>query len=151
MGAKQKVLLSALAVWLVFPLGGCRKSDMPRLVAVSGVVQFDGKPLARILVDYVPVGKTPGIGGAGITDSNGRYELKTRSVHLGVPPGEYRVTCRQLPPVSATPEAVEGVSLTMAETKQSLPAKYHDAEKSILSAIVPNDGGKVDFDLKSSW
>src|SRR4030095_940997 len=68
--------LCALAV--IVCLAGC-KSHPYDVVAVSGVVTINGKPVKDVRVAFQPTDTTklnPGPGSIGVTDQDGRYTLK---------------------------------------------------------------------------
>ena len=69
----------ALAVWLL------RDSEP----TVTGRVRLDNEPLARGSIAWIPIDGTPGPGGGGEINSEGRYEIKR-----GLRPGRYRVEIR---------------------------------------------------------
>ena len=58
---------------------GC--SGGPKFAPVSGVVTLDGKPYAKAVVSFQPIGTAdnpnPGRGSSAYTDENGRFVLKS--------------------------------------------------------------------------
>jgi len=68
-------VLAASAV--LAALAGC--SDGPKFAKVSGIVTLDGKPYAKAVITFQPLGgpnnPNPGRGSSAVTDENGRYEL----------------------------------------------------------------------------
>jgi uncharacterized protein (TIGR03067 family) len=102
------------------------------LVPVEGKVTLNGKPLAKALVEFVPVDKR-GQKATGITNDNGEYILKTLGTKRGVLLGKYRV---------AISKKVGGKSV--------LPARYGPGGKGQLDFEVPSGGTDMaDFSLKS--
>jgi hypothetical protein len=65
----------ALAVWFL------RDSEP----TVSGTVWLDNEPLPRGSIAWIPIEGTPGPGGGGEINNEGKYELR------GLRPGRYRV------------------------------------------------------------
>ncbi|MFH1266896.1 MAG: carboxypeptidase-like regulatory domain-containing protein [Planctomycetota bacterium] len=150
-GWTMLVLLSACTMLL--PLLGCEQGakDLPDLVPVSGSVKLDGEPLKGAMVTFSPTGNTRGVGGAGLSDESGRYELKTRGVDAGVPVGEYQVTCSKLvmPDGSDIPPGTDDALLLGSGTQQVVPVEYTDPQATKLTATVPAGGATIDFELTS--
>ena len=149
----RRVVVFALASCVLLPLGGCGGSsqgNQPKLVPVSGSITLDGKAASGVMVSFVPTGQTRGEGGNAVTDSAGRYELKTRGVKAGIPAGEYRVTCQRLVmPDGSVFDPAKGVSPHESGAKQVLPPAYSDAQQTTLKATVTDKGGTFDFGVKS--
>jgi hypothetical protein len=83
-------LLAAFA--LLF--SGCRGAETYELAPVSGVVTLGGEPLRNGVVNFQPIGgdnANPGPGSTGITDQQGRFELKTPDDAPGAVVGEHKV------------------------------------------------------------
>src|SRR5262245_36991618 len=57
--------------------GGVKPPNWPDPVPTSGTVTFADQPLADATVTFSPEGATPGPGGNGVTDSSGKFEIKT--------------------------------------------------------------------------
>jgi hypothetical protein len=51
---------------------GCGRSDLPELGRVRGTVTLDGKPLAGVIVTFLPDAGRPAVAN---TDSKGNYDL----------------------------------------------------------------------------
>ncbi len=143
--------------WLMMPVlvllaAGCgsRKSNMPPLVPVEGVVILDGKPLAEANVQFHPVGNTQGRGAAANTDADGRYSLISPDGSKGAPVGDYKVVVSKLVmPDGSLFSAAEGVAPMDSPAREAVPARYNDYERTVLTAKVPDGGGTVDFPLTS--
>lgn len=138
---------------------GCGRNDRPNMAAVSGVVQFQGKPLAGAEVvfrnDLAPRFAK------GVTDKDGRFRLTTFETNDGAVVGDHKVTISKLqanPALSGAsvenPSAAYGQGMRAAAAgkleaiaKQELPAKYADANTSSLTARVAKDG-KNEFEFK---
>lgn len=142
--------------------GGSKAPQIPvykgDTVPVSGTVTLDGQPLADALVTFVFDGQAPPnfTGSGGRTDSMGKYVVRSGGKE-GTPPGRYKVVISRL----ATPDGApfrenpeQGLDLEQARlsgmVKESVPPKYSDPEKTILSVeITANQKDPVNFDLKS--
>ena len=122
---------TALAICLI---AGCSQSTAPQLIAVSGVVSLDGKPLPNATVMFQPESGRPSLA---TTDHSGRYQLLyTRSVP-GAIPGKHIVNIR----TRAEDESGREV------TKEFLPPRYHDQTE--LTADVSKENKVINFDLTS--
>lgn len=141
-----------LAMFLLV-FSGCAPAGIP-VVPVQGTVLFEGEPIDRALVTFVPVSE--GRNTAGITDSNGRFSMITPGAKKsGCMPGEYKVmiTKKQVVdsrgrPVEASPVLVENNRGPLYKEKTFLPDKYGNIETSGLEAKVKSRGGnRFVFDL----
>lgn len=87
-----KTFLFAAIATIGFGLLGCGSSGYP---SVSGVITSGGTPVVGVQVLYTPMasGKnhTPGPYSIGVSDENGRYNLKTRYGDQGAVPGRHKV------------------------------------------------------------
>ena len=118
-------------------------------VPVKGKVTVDGKPLAGVVVTFIP----PSFGPSnGETKEDGTYELKS-ATFPGAPPGTYKVAISHIvgddgvvyglgPRSSMSPPA----GLSVAQEK--LPPEVADPGRTKLTANVP--AGPFDFDIKSA-
>lgn len=140
---------SILALGLLFAVAGCGKKETgPKLSPVTGTIKVDGKAAARVLVNFIPVGKTQGEGGNGITDASGAYQLKGRGTNVGVPAGDYKVVCQKMVmPDGSDFDDNKGMSLADSGAKQVLLPIYSDSEQTKLGASVKAEGGKFDFEV----
>lgn len=159
----------AYGLWLVGLLccsGGCTGgSKGPPIpvykgdtVPVSGTVTMDGEPLADALVTFVFDGQAPPnfTGSGGRTDSMGKFVVRSGGKE-GTPPGRYKVVISRLATPDGSPfreDPEQGLDLEQARlsgmVKESVPPKYSDPEKTVLSVeITANQKDPVNFDLKS--
>jgi hypothetical protein len=139
---------------LCFCLSGCgdSKPAPDASVTVTGIVTMDGKPLEKARVVFIPLqGAEQGNGGSGLTDSAGKYELRSlvgeESV-VGTPPGKYRVVISKMikPDGSVAPPDEPPI---MSAASESIPLRYSDFSGSKLDATVATSGGTFNFDLTS--
>ncbi|MDR1484106.1 MAG: carboxypeptidase-like regulatory domain-containing protein [Planctomycetaceae bacterium] len=114
-----------------------------KLATVTGVVTFDGQPLANAQIQFV---LADGFFSYGVTDSNGRYQMQFDTTHAGVKSGNCVVKIW-------TTMTGAGFNRLLPEdfkkpNKEIIPVQYN--HNSTLSALV--EAGKsqsFDFDLKS--
>jgi hypothetical protein len=161
--------LLLLAACILGLASGCsRGRQYPPTHSVSGVVTFEGQPVADALVSFLPVdGQNPANGS---TDASGRYELTSFTRGDGAMEGSFRVTivkyekeAEDKPAVSAEKPAAEAeseetgnegyvpagmvVSQYDEGPKNLLPKQYADQQKTPLTAAVRADQNVIDFDL----
>lgn len=156
------VCVSLLASVLVV---GCGPAG-PKLVSVKGKVMLDGKPLAGKTLLFVPDAATGGMGAGGTTKADGSYELiavvpGSVKDHLGCPKGTYKVTVNEpmfpiemdIPVQGQSDQADVAVGLPAANEKKTgpaIPSVYTSEATTTLTATVPEAGGEVNLELKSS-
>jgi hypothetical protein len=122
---------------------GCGSSD--GLVPVAGVVQFDGAPLDRTAVTFLPTSPAAGPGGMAITDASGRFVVHSPQGKRGMAAGTYKVTVSRREP--KTP-VTEGSAVIDSDLVEQVPAKYSDPEKTELTATIGARGdGALRFEL----
>jgi hypothetical protein len=133
----------ALFVSLIF-IAGCG-SDRA-YAPVSGVVTFEGKPLAGGTVNFQPVAKSgtniAGKGSNALCDSDGRFELMTVDGKPGAAVGEHRVRIYgpKTGQIAASDDSGVG-------TKEIIPRRYNfDTELTITVTAQGSDA--ANFDLK---
>ena len=139
----------------LFAVSGCGGPKVKGLVAVRGTVTYNGEALEGATVGFTPKEfKTGDRLGAGKTDAQGRFELRTIG-ELGVLPGEYAVVViknearpgKQAPKVDPkTGRPIQGRPTPM-EVKSLIPKRYNDPKTSGLVATVEKKG-LVDWRLE---
>ena len=90
---------------------------------VSGTVTLNGQPLADATVE---LNSAKGVAATGQTNADGRFVLRSKR-NAGVFAGNFRVTI----------------------SKQGIPAKYADADKSTLTVSVKPGENTINFELKN--
>lgn len=139
--------VAIVSVGLAIGCLGCG-SSAPKTVRVSGVVDFDGKPLTKGTITFLP--QTTGEKdlnrpATGIIDSQGRFELSTYKPGDGALPGKYQVTVVSNSVEPTLEEIAEGAKYVSA-----IPAGYNSPLTSGLSATVSESGPvTLDFHLKT--
>lgn len=117
---------------------GCGDDGIKR---VSGVVSYDGKPVTKGKVSFIPESGRPA---SGSIDSNGRYEMATSKDKVGVAPGEYTVTIR----VADASVSGNDYATSNPKTVWIVPERYACAETTPLKATISSSGSNViDFDI----
>ena len=135
---------------MALALAGCGADaagkKLPESVSVTGTVIMNGAPLRNATLWFVPAEGTKGSGSTGYTDESGEYELTVVHGNEGAVPGKYKVLISKLvlpdgseiPPDSTEPPA-------MLNAHELLPSTYSTIEETVLTAVVPADGGEIDF------
>lgn len=144
------VLISAFCVAIC----GCSSQEATRAIVplkpVSGTIVFNGKPMAGIVVTFLPTVE----GGSmtvGETDRHGTYRLS----YVGMPgcaPGPYQVMLSYKTTPDGKPVTLEMQSALImpqeaAQALERMPAKF-SAGTTTLKAEVPANGGIIDFALE---
>ena len=128
------VLLHAVA------LVGCGSSGGNPVLKVTGVVTYQGAPVADAGVTFTPEKGRPA---SGKTDASGKFTLSTFAKEDGAVPGLHKVAvtpnASQIAPMPGTPEAAQA-----AAGKPPFPPRYNSAETSGLTADV-KPGAENDF------
>lgn len=94
---------------------GCSSGDVP-VVPVQGTVTLDGKPLAGAEVVFSPEVGRPSLG---VTDSQGRYELRYLVDRNGALPGKHTVK------ISTLGDGESDDSDKPARKRELVPKKYN--------------------------
>jgi hypothetical protein len=130
--------LMGIGAVLVWVFAGCGKSDGVPRVRVSGVVSFQGQPVADGQIRFVP---KPGnaVPLTIVTISDGRYD--TASIG-GVPVGQHRVEIQSFDPKTPAPKLPGD-----PQRKQLLPAKYNSASTLELEVKSGQASLKQDYNL----
>lgn len=127
---------------------GCSSNGQGNL-AVTGLVNLDGKPSPGVRVNFWPAKDRDKDSrdryASGLTGTDGRFTLQSIS-DKGVPPGEYKVTFSRSVAqgkVSTDPKS------KMNGTRESLLPKYVDQDKTEILASVTKEKIDFVFDLSS--
>jgi hypothetical protein len=110
----------------------------PAVVAVSGVVMLDQKPLGGAIVSFSPEsdGTTTAKPGASAqTDTVGRFKLTTFKEGDGVPPGRYQIAVKKIERKMVKPGDGGAIAAVYEETSEVAP-KFADPATSELTATV---------------
>ena len=127
---------------LIALASGCAQQGLEK-VAVSGMVQYAGKPIPHGQIRFFPIEGTRGPVSGGVI-KDGKYRADGKG---GVPLGKHRVEIYAYRPmrsaVSAAIQAEGGAS------EQYLPAKYNGASGLQIVITGESSSQPVDFDLAS--
>lgn len=117
---------------------GCGGSGPSGELAASGRVTFDGKPADGVVLEFVPIGSTGGVGGGAITRSDGSFEVAGRGSSRGLQPGEYAVTVsrRRNTDGSVPDQSVSPIESFAVETLDSV---FTDRDRTPLRAKLPSE------------
>jgi len=113
---------------------------------VEGELRGDGKPLANVLVTFVPdQGAGPkAVPSSGLTDAQGRFRLRAEDQREGAVVGPYRVVVEDMAVYSA-PRSPDGTGLRMPPAR--FPARYRDPLRTPLHQQVRAGPQSVELDL----
>jgi len=130
--------LCVVASFLSFGCGEPAET-VPELVAVTGKVTYQGRPLADASVTFVPADyeeeateRNRVVRPAGRTDAEGGYELAWGE-HTGAPPGKYTVMVTAFKPSDDSE----------AKPESLIPEVYSSPKTSGITKVVKEDGDNV--------
>lgn len=145
------ILLSLFAL-------GCSSEEVPDRPAthpVSGMVTYNGSPLADATVTYRPM-EFESKGAVGRTDEQGVYQLMTYETGDGAIAGDYIVTVIKQEHTPGDPSyddtdspnyGKEPPPEALGKTIDLIPTKYADTDKAILTATVKEGENDIPFEL----
>lgn len=142
---KFALYLAALATLAVLP--ACSKAI--KTEGVSGVVTYNGEPLAAATVKFIPIDST-GSQSYGKTNEKGEYKLQTLlgAADAGTTPGEYKVTVdcvKSVPTGNMIQE--NGEEIEEMDVESVIPKSYSNPDTSGLTATVAPGDNAINFDL----
>ena len=123
----------ALAFWFL------RESEP----TVTGTVWLDGRPLPNGSVALEPIDGTPGPGGGGGINKDGKYEIKR-----GLRPGRYRVEIRSTVTIERQVRNPTIPSELVSEEVSVIPEQYNT--RSTLIREVGPGPNVLDFELEGA-
>lgn len=116
---------------------GCRRSDM---VPVSGRVTFEGRPVPKAIVRFVPESRPMAAAG---TDDDGRYGLTTRRPMDGAYIGRHKVIVTPW-----MPGAGDTSGVAAEPERPDIPKIVRDADSTPLTVeVTPEGPNQFDFEL----
>jgi len=155
-------ILASLTVAGILAFPGCSDDGLGKRYPVSGTVTYNGKPVEKATISFVPsTGEGRGASGE-ITD--GTYTLTTQSPGDGAFPGTYKVLIDSRAVDMAKVEegsqklaAKVGIQTKQVDpaliakfrktAKSSIPTKYSSATDSNLTAEVKAESNTIPFTL----
>jgi hypothetical protein len=156
-----------IAILALAGLVGCAASedDRIKLVKVTGTVTADGKPLAGVLVSFLPAMGSPSFAPAtGESGSDGSYTLYCKN-RAGAAPGKYKVI---IAPAKSAPvedperdilkndptrlefEKKAALRNSRSPGKKAAPSAPMDGESEFEAEIKDADGQVINFDTKDA-
>jgi hypothetical protein len=108
---------------------------------VRGTVRLDGQLLPNGSIALVPIDGTPGPGGGGGINKEGKYEIKR-----GLLPGRYRVEIRSSTTITRQVRNPTIPSELVHEEVSVIPEQYN-TRSSLIREVSPGSN-VLDFDLK---
>jgi hypothetical protein len=133
---------SLLGLCVLFGCGGG-----PTTYPVSGTVTLHGKAQDGATVRFQPLGDTPGHGGHGITDDDGKFEvIAAQTNHKGLPAGNYKVVISRMRRPDGSPP-YPNVPPIESDAGEKIPDEYSSMRNSTLKATIGTEATVVDFHL----
>lgn len=123
-------------------LAGCGGggSKAPVTVPVKGVVKYQGKPVPKLSIAFIP---DKGMLASGTTDTNGKFTLMTNKPGDGAMVGTYKVAISFVSDEIPEMPGLPGTEKPLPPSP--IPKKYADAKTSGLTKTVEKDAAKNDF------
>ena len=132
---------------------GC--SGGPKFAPVSGVVKLDGKPYAKAVVSFQPIGTddnpNPGRGSSAYTDENGRFVLRCDNKINGALVGKHlvRIMTRGNDVVGQNPEGGSPDDAPARREVDPIPPEWNALSK--VQFDVPHGGtDQANFEIRSA-
>jgi hypothetical protein len=124
----------ALVLWFV------RESEP----TVTGTVRLDNQSLHSGSIAWIPVEGTPGPGGGGEIDNEGKYEIKR-----GLRPGKYRVEIRSTRTLPGRKVLNPTIPTELVDEEVSVIPEWYNTTSSLIREVSP--GSNVfHFDLNGA-
>jgi hypothetical protein len=124
-----------VATMLAVMFAGCGKAQQPweQVYPASGVVKFQGQPLAGAVVTLIPQDREfpSTVRPTAVTDEEGAFELGTYSTADGAPAGDYKVLVLHYPVVGTAENPFAGPN--------DLPPQYAKAETTTLKVTIEEE------------
>jgi hypothetical protein len=140
-----KYLAPIVVPAILIAASGCANDQKP-LAPVSGIVTFNGKPLANGSVSFQPIAppgsNIAGKGSEAMCDENGHFQLQTIEDKPGAVVGEHRV--RIFGPKNRQIAPSDDSSSGGAEI---IPRRYN-FETTLTFTVPPEGTDKANFDLE---
>jgi hypothetical protein len=131
---------ASAAAALLLLLAGCGGGNQLELIPVRGTVTYNGKPLSRGVVNYVPTKAGAGRSANGPIQADGTFVMTTQKRDDGVARGTYNIVIYsdEEAPIR-TREEIESQRGPTAKPKLLIPEKYVSLETSGLSDVVDDN------------
>ncbi|QDT69332.1 hypothetical protein MalM25_22680 [Planctomycetes bacterium MalM25] len=120
-----------------------------QMAPVSGVVTLDGEPLANASLYFQPqrTGADPVVGppSIGVTDEQGRYNLRAQSSDTGAVVGEHRVSISTFESRMVDPQNSDRVEIV---SEERVPPRYRSPSE-LTYSVSRGGADDANFDLTS--
>jgi hypothetical protein len=131
--------LAWVAIALATMVTGCGQAKQPweKVYPASGVVKFQGQPLAGAVVTLIPQDADfpNSVRPTAITDEDGAFEIGTYSTADGAPAGDYKVLVLHYP--------VAGTAENPYAGPNDLPPQYARAETTTLKVTIDEEDTEI--------
>jgi hypothetical protein len=125
-------------------LAGCVTDNLPKTVPAEGMVTLDGEPVSDATVLFIT--DTGNNSASGVSNKDGKFELKVFEEKKGAVPGAYKVTVNK----TIVEPSSEKNGESEVNIKYGLPVHYSDLTKSGLTYTLSDQGDKnIKIELKS--
>jgi hypothetical protein len=148
-------VVAVAGMGLVTVLGCGDDTGLARRYPVSGTVTYNGNPVEKGRIDFIPAQAEGRAASGQIAD--GRYSLTTAIPGDGALPGPYKVTVTSVEVDTTELKAIakggqfhhdKTFAKAVRNAKRLVPSKYQLADTSGLTATVKAESNTSNFDLK---
>lgn len=139
----RRYVVAGIAIMVIAAAVGCGRADMGR---VSGVVTYQGKPVADAVVSFRPKNRPMAFGR---TDAAGRFTLNTFSKGDGAVKGANRVRIEPWSPgPDSVPEPGQDPRPWKDPIRDDIPKKFRQEETSGLEVeVIAGKRNEFSFEL----
>lgn len=141
----RRIIPLALLIGELVLAAGCGRGS--GLVAVGGRATLDGKAVKDMIVNFQPIGDTPGNGASGMTNADGQFTLTDMRGAAGAYAGEYKVSFY---PSIGSKKQDDPADVVNPGRSGAVPGIYLDPNQTPLRATVPQGGGTIELLLTRS-
>ncbi len=144
MASRKQLMLCGIIALVV--LSGCGDGG-PKVVPVEGTVKLDGKPLDKILVEFLPT--SDGQRSFGETDNEGHFKLTTDDgERIGATVGTHKVTLKDTSVLGGKFLGRKGEEMNMSEGRKSRISNSFSSPDSSKLSVTVDASKKNQFDLE---
>ncbi len=130
---------------------GCGSGNKLGTIPIEGTVTYQGKPLTKGIVSYLPAQSGVGRTASGPLDAEGKFILTTQVKHDGVVKGEYKIVVHSYdenPDEPQTREEREARGNQPVKPKSLIPEKYtNPATSGLTDTVDDNHSGVKQIEL----
>lgn len=128
---------------IVMIIGCSKKNTGPNRATIGGRISYNGQPLDKGVIEFVPTGETKGPSSGGAIE-NGKYNITEK----GPTPGLHKVLIRATRKTVKMVDAGLQTGGTKVEaTEQYIPPQYNS--RTTLEVNIKSGSNKQDFDSKN--